>query len=429
MSGDTTAKLYWETADCVCLKLKKANGGVTLNEFYDVGPLPDDLTLLDDEGDPIENASFVRIQQHFSIMYEGTRYDFVSPIEGRPEKEPPAVAAPIDMVGPPAAGRSPSTPESMDVSNQLAAIFEGEVNAHLEDYFQSVLPGCKFSRFKSREFDVDNNTARLEMDSFSYMTHDTLESPQTNNVPSIYVVQPNHMRKKKPVGAPRKAANLENLARKYVVGESYAGDRENTIKDKVNQLEEKLEKMKQRHSIQSSEVSDATSIFGAAILSFTCISLPRKDMAQKCMEAVLEKLSSSQTPILWRLAQAERFFILVLSKREGATTCALREITRSIQGVEIRIQAILERLEVFLGRLEAIQGVEMSNERVEMRIQGVEKSNERVEMSFQGVEKSNERVETRIQGVETRIQGIEMGIQAILRRLDEKAGQEGNAQL
>ena len=76
---------------------------------------------------------------------------------------------------------------------------------HLEDNFQSVLPGCKFSRFKSREIDDDNMA--LEMDSFSYMTHDTLEPPQTNSTVGIYLVRPNGMTKKKPKGAPRKLAN------------------------------------------------------------------------------------------------------------------------------------------------------------------------------------------------------------------------------
>jgi len=228
---------------------------------------------------------------------------------------------------------------------------------HLEDYFQSVLPGCKFSRFKSREID-DDNTA-LEMDSFSYMTHDTLEPPQTNSTLGIYVVQPKGMNKKKPKGA----ANLGRHAEKYVVGESYSGHREDRIKGKVHQLEEKLDKMKQRHSIQSpAAVSDVTSLFGAAILSFTCQSLPRKDQSRKCMKAVLEELSSTQTPILWRLAQAERFFIVVLSTREGANTCALREITRGIQGVEITIQGVEIGIQAILGRLDEKAGEEGNEE-------------------------------------------------------------------
>ena len=355
MSDDTTAKLHWQAVDRVRLKLKE-NDDIALNAMYDVGPLPDDLTLLDDDDDPIANASFVDIQQHFSIEYNGTRYHFNDPTQDRPKNEP-AVAVPIAVAGPPAAGAPPSTSKSRDISNQIAAVFEGEVNMHLEDYFQSVLPGCKFSRFKSREID-DDNTA-LEMDSFSYMAHDTLEPPQTNNTLGIYVVQPKGMNKKKPKGA----ANLGRHAEKYVVGESYSGHREDRIKGKVHQLEEKLDKMKQRHSIQSpAAVSDVTSLFGAAILSFTCQSLPRKDQSRKCMKAVLEELSSTQTPILWRLAQAERFFIVVLSTREGANTCALREITRGIQGVEITIQGVEIGIQAILGRLDEKAGEEGNEE-------------------------------------------------------------------
>ena len=79
MSGDTTAKLHWQAADRARLMLKKANDDVALNAVYDVGPLPDDLTLLDDDDDPITNSSFVDIQQHFSIEYKGTRYHFNGP--------------------------------------------------------------------------------------------------------------------------------------------------------------------------------------------------------------------------------------------------------------------------------------------------------------------------------------------------------------
>jgi hypothetical protein len=239
----------------------------------------------------------------------------------------------------------PSTPRSKDVSNQIAAVFEGEVNLYLENYFQSVLPKCEFSKFKNREIDDDN--VALEIDTFSYMTKDTLDSPNTNHGLGIYVVRPNGASKMKPKGAPKKlgnspgaaAANLGATAEKYVVGESYSGDREYRIKAKVKELEEKLEKMKQRHSSQSNAVRDATSLFGAAILSFTCQTLPRKDQSKKCMKAVLEELSSAATPILWRIAQAERLFIVVLSTSEGPSTCAFREIALGVQGVEIGLDS------------------------------------------------------------------------------------------
>ena len=107
---------------------------------------------------------------------------------------------------------------------------------HLGNYFQSVLPQCEFSKFKSRE--IDDHNAALELDSFSYMTRDTLDPPKTDHALGIYVVRRNGIKKKKPKGAPRKlgnspgavADNLVRTAEKFVVGESYSGNREERIK-------------------------------------------------------------------------------------------------------------------------------------------------------------------------------------------------------
>ena len=67
----------------------------------------------------------------------------------------------------------PATPRSKDVSNQIASVFEGEVNRYLDDHLQSVLPRCNFSKFKNREIEEDSTV--LEMDSFSCMWNDTCE--------------------------------------------------------------------------------------------------------------------------------------------------------------------------------------------------------------------------------------------------------------
>jgi hypothetical protein len=272
----------------------------------------------------------------------------------------------VAVAGPPVVVAPPSTPRSKDISNLVASVFEGEVNAYLENNFQSVLPQCGFSKFKNRE--IDDGDVALEIDSFAYMTSDTLHPPKIDHALGIYVVRPNGMRKMKPKGAPRKlahshgavAANLVRTAEKYVVGESYSGDREERIKGKVKQLEEKLEKMIQRHVSQSGGAPpDVTSLFGAAILSFTCQASPRKEQSKKCMKAVLEGLSSASTPILWRLAQAERLFIVVLSTSEGASTCAFREIARGMNNVEISIDSglatVLERLDEMNERLDVMK--------------------------------------------------------------------------
>jgi hypothetical protein len=260
----------------------------------------------------------------------------------------------------------PSTPRSRDISNQVAAVFEGEGNMYLDNNFQSVLPQCEFSKFKNREID-DGNFA-LEMDSFSYMTKDTLQSPEENQGLGIYVVRPQGLPKKKPVAAPKKqlgsspgaiTANLVRIADKYVIGESYSGPHEDKMEGKVEELEVKLQKMRDRHANRSGgPVTDVTSLFGAAILSFTCHSLPRRKQSKRCMQAVFGKLSSQVTPILWRLAQAERFFVAVLSTNDAANTCALREIASGMQNVELSVEALAPQLTTIIERLDTLQGLQ-----------------------------------------------------------------------
>ena len=75
ISAAPSAEIQWLVSGRVKIKLK-ANGNTDLNAVYDAGPLPDDLRLLDDDDDPVTFASFVDIQQQFSIEYNGTRYCF-----------------------------------------------------------------------------------------------------------------------------------------------------------------------------------------------------------------------------------------------------------------------------------------------------------------------------------------------------------------
>jgi hypothetical protein len=247
----------------------------------------------------------------------------------------------------------PAMPRSKEVSNQIASVFEGEVNRYLDDHLQSVLPRCNFSKFKTRE--IDDDSTALEMDSFSYMWNDTCEPSQSNPSLGIYVVSPEHIIKKKPAGPGNKnnlknspgaqAANLATTVDKYIVGESYSGKKENSIKSKVTQLETKLQKMWHRHkALSGKNHADYTSLFGAAILAFTSVSAPRSEQYKKCNRAVLESLSCPSSPILWRLAQAERFFIVVLSTSDAANTCALREIASGQQSMEVGIYNIEQHL-------------------------------------------------------------------------------------
>jgi hypothetical protein len=84
----TSANLIWSTSDRLRLKVK-ANKVVALNKQYEIAdPLPDGLVLFDEEGDQIENASFVDIRQNYSIQYDSIRYSFNDTVAERPPPPP-----------------------------------------------------------------------------------------------------------------------------------------------------------------------------------------------------------------------------------------------------------------------------------------------------------------------------------------------------
>lgn len=82
-----SANLIWSTSDRLRLKLK-ANTVVALNKLYETAePLPDGLVIFDEDGDQIENASFVDIRQNYSVQYNGIRYSFNDSIDERPSPQ------------------------------------------------------------------------------------------------------------------------------------------------------------------------------------------------------------------------------------------------------------------------------------------------------------------------------------------------------
>jgi hypothetical protein len=259
------------------------------------------------------------------------------------------------------------------ISNHVSAVFEVEVNKRLDDHFQSILPGCEFSTFKNREiYEGEDCSVALEMDSFSYMTKDTLSKPE--NIPDLgidVVKLPNNIflePKSSPEGqlggSPGAfAVNLQANAQKYVVGESYSGQNRFTMKAKVTQLEQKLQKMKTHHEGCTRKiVHDVTTLFGAAIFSYTCHSRVRQHQKAICMDAVLEGLSENGTPALWRLAAAHRLFVAVLSTTDAAFTCYMRESASCIQNLDINLDlnaSKMENLELKMDKL--VKGIATIN--------------------------------------------------------------------
>jgi hypothetical protein len=191
-----------------------------------------------------------------------------------------------------------------------------------------------------------------EIDSFGYIFEDSLQYGQVTETDGISLVVPNQCGSMKPVPTlPEKLSDSPNAkllggggereAEKYVIGETYSGHKESKIGVKVRDLEEKIRKMKIRYeSNHGKTVTDVTSLVGAAILAFRCGPKSRKDARIWCNKSILKALSRSSMPFLWRLAQARRFFLVVLSDYESPQTSALRAIEEGQQSLEAGQQSL-----------------------------------------------------------------------------------------
>jgi hypothetical protein len=100
-----------------------------------------------------------------------------------------------------------------------------------------------------------------------------------NSLP-LSIVRPTHS--DNPRGSPgAKERKLEQDVEKYVIGETYSGEKERKVKAKVNELELKISKMKVRHEGNHSGRScpDISSLVGAAMLAILNGSKPRASAA------------------------------------------------------------------------------------------------------------------------------------------------------
>jgi hypothetical protein len=138
-----------------------------------------------------------------------------------------------------------------------------------------------------------------------------------------------------------KDRNIEH-AEKYVIGESYSGVRDTMVDKKVIQLELKIAKMVTRHG---GSCSDVTSLVGAAMLAFSNGSKPRNLAATSYQQIVSTNVTEDKTPNLWRLAQAHRLFLVVLSQNECALTSTFRGIAENMENIELSLATIIEKLD------------------------------------------------------------------------------------
>lgn len=265
-----------------------------------------------------------------------------------------------------------STPRSgrKSVSDLVAPIFEGEVNYHLTNHLSHSLPQCGLSDFRTREIE---GCDALEIDSFGYMSHDSLEFGVDSPGSGISVIEPNGCTRAKAVAAPpgkltgspgAMERSLETKVEKYVIGETYSGQRETKIKEKVEELEAKIHKMVERFKgLNTSYSGDVTSVVGATLLAYSCGPMKRKDAARKFSRIILSTLTEDSMPNLWRLAQARRLYLVVMSANDSPNSTAHRETYSLMEGMDIRMEgmditlmSIQEAQETIQESQETIQG-------------------------------------------------------------------------
>jgi len=159
-------------------------------------------------------------------------------------------------------------------------------------------------------------------------------------------------------------------AEKYVIGETYSGQNGKKIEGKVEDLETIIKKMKIRYELNhGNTVTDVTSLVGAAILAFRCGPKSRKHALTWCRNIILKALRKTGNPFLWRLAQARRFFLVVLSDYESPQTSALRAIEAGQQSLEVGQQL----LEVGQQSLEVgQQSLEVGQQSLEVGMQSMQ---------------------------------------------------------
>jgi hypothetical protein len=204
-------------------------------------------------------------------------------------------------------------------------IFENKANAHEDAQFHHALPGCAFTDFQGRAFKLEQGDGDdFEVDSFGYMLIDRLEPGVTCNESGICVVEgfeprlpvfpaENRQLKNSPDA---KKKNIEDLAKKYMVGEIYSGESVKTLMKKVYQLEGILVSLKKRLENKKGvklATDQITCLIGAATL---VIKKPahstRKNRAEDCMWLIATYVTEARTPLFLQNGSVSPPFSLCL---------------------------------------------------------------------------------------------------------------------
>ncbi|CAB9501695.1 expressed unknown protein [Seminavis robusta] len=224
------------------------------------------------------------------------------------------------------------------ISESVAPVFEQEANRHLTVYFPACLQGCGVTDFRGREI-TQGDTVIRQLDSFAYMTNDTLARGTEARTNGLSLLVPNGMVFRAAAGAP--AQERAPLApTKYVVGEAYSGSNPVKLRAKLHQLEGGIETLRARHVGRGNVCNDITCLVGAALLICSCGSRPRAQAVRDDSASLLGTLSQADHPHLWRLAEAGRLFCLVMSANESPQSVIARQTHQALTSLQDDVSAM-----------------------------------------------------------------------------------------
>ena len=260
--------------------------------------------------------------------------------------------------------RAPADARALSASEAVGPTFEHEAREALGSIFREVCPwATDVSRLLSRTLDRDGNAR--EADVMCYVEGDALGPCVAAPIYGVAVVAP-------VAGAapPLPAAALPADKRfsptdatrlgphKYFLAEAYSGANEETMREKVVQLETLCTFLRRRwmdrHGGEGGGggapvVPDATQVLGAVALVFSAGEAPRRIVLERALGIVADKAVGDN---LKRLRAAGRLLVVVLDKSQCPATFFQRAVVANLG----RLDAVPEDVDAMRGEVDAVRG-------------------------------------------------------------------------
>jgi hypothetical protein len=198
----------------------------------------------------------------------------------------------------------------------VGPVFESEARMHLNEFLGSSLPGS-VSLVRNRT--IDDFGQGCQLDAFAYTTDENTNAAQPIPgagiaiVPRVNDANPQPCHEQKLSHSPNVTSVVPPLtftAEKYFIAEAYSGTKEREMKNKVKELQDKLQLMKDRYESLHEPITDITSIVSSAALVFVSGTQSRADALRAAVALVADEVRGRA--LLKPLRDAGRLLVVVL---------------------------------------------------------------------------------------------------------------------